>query len=151
MLRSLLLTTALAIMLAALTSCSSDGESSEVVQVATSPPPTVAPTDRPSATTAPAQQQPASTPAPTTVTLAPAPTQVPTETIAPTVIAEPTPELPYWTRIGVRDAIEKYPPLNERTDYGLRNTQEWLNGGPTTIRELQEAGKIVLVDFWTYT
>ena len=51
----------------------------------------------------------------------------------------------------MRDAIEKYPPLNERTDYGLRNTQEWLNGGPTTIMELQEAGKIVLVDFWTYT
>ena len=51
----------------------------------------------------------------------------------------------------MRDAIEKYPPLNKRTDYGLRNTQEWLNGGPTTIKELQEADKIVLVDFWTYT
>ena len=51
----------------------------------------------------------------------------------------------------MRDAIEKYPPISERTDYGLRNTQKWLNGEPTTIRDLQEDGKIVLVDFWTYT
>lgn len=148
--RSLLLTTALVIISVALMSCGSDDTSGEVVQVATSPAPTIAPTDQPLATTATVQQQPASASA-SIATLTPAPTQVPTAKIVPTTMVEPTPEPPYWTRIGVRDAIEKYPPLNERTDYGLRNTQKWLNGGPTTIRDLQEAGKIVLVDFWTYT
>ena len=47
--------------------------------------------------------------------------------------------------------MEKYPPLTERADWGLRNNQEWLNGDPTTIKKLQEAGRIVLIDFWTYT
>lgn len=47
--------------------------------------------------------------------------------------------------------MEQYPPLNTRTDYELRNTQEWLNGEPTTIEALRESGEVVLVDFWTYT
>ena len=114
---SLLLTSALAIMLVALTSCGYDGESSEVVQVATSPPPTVAPTNQPSATTAP----------------------TPTET-------------PYWAKqIMPGIAIEQYPPLNTRTDYELKNTQEWLNGEPTTIADIRNTGRVVMVDFWTYT
>ena len=148
--RSLFLTSGLVIISAALTSCASDDTSGEIVRIAISPALTVAPTDQPLATIAPTQQQPDS-PSVSTATLAPAPTQAPTAIIAPTATVEPTPEPPYWTRIGVRDAIEKYPPISERTDYGLRNTQEWLNGKPTTIRDLQEAGKIVLVDFWTYT
>ena len=65
----------------------------------------------------------------------------------------PTPtETPYWAKgflPGI--AMEQYPPLNTRTDYELKNTQEWLNGDPTTIKALRESGEVVLVDFWTYT
>ena len=42
-------------------------------------------------------------------------------------------------------------PANTRTDYELKNTQEWLNGEPTTIAEIRDSGRVVLVDFWTYT
>ncbi len=75
------------------------------------------------------------------------------ETITATVPLEPTPtETPYWAkRILPQAAMEQYPPLNTRTDYELRNNQEWLNGGPTTIASLRGSGEIVLVDFWTYT
>ena len=48
-------------------------------------------------------------------------------------------------------AMKQYPPVNDRTDYELRNTQEWLNGEPTTIAEIRDSGRVVLVDFWTYT
>ena len=79
-------------------------------------------------------------------TSAPAP-QAPTATIAPT----PT-ETPYWAKNIVPGiAMEQYPPLNTRTDYELKNTQEWLNGEPTTIADIRNSGKVVLVDFWTYT
>ena len=86
---------------------------------------------------------------------APAATVAPTATLAPTEVptAAPTPtETPYWAKgflPGI--AMEQYPPLNTRTDYELRNTQEWLNGEPTTIKALRESGEVVLVDFWTYT
>ena len=80
-------------------------------------------------------------------------TAVPTATQAPTAIVPPTAtETPYWAeKIIPGTAMDLYPPLNDRTDYELRNTQEWLNGGPTTIKALRESGRIVLVDFWTYT
>ena len=48
-------------------------------------------------------------------------------------------------------AMEQYPPVNTRTDYELKNTQEWLNGEPTTIAEIRDSGRVVVVDFWTYT
>ena len=47
--------------------------------------------------------------------------------------------------------MEQYPSLNTRTDYELKNTQEWLNGEPTTIAEIRDSGRVVVVDFWTYT
>ena len=78
---------------------------------------------------------------------APAATVAPTATLVPTAT-----ETPYWAKgflPGI--AMEQYPPLNTRTDYELRNTQEWLNGDPTTIKALRESGEVVLVDFWTYT
>ena len=82
-----------------------------------------------------------------TATFAPTATQFPTATIAPTAT-----ETPYWAKkITPGIAMEQYPPVNDRTDYELRNTQEWLNGDPTTIAALRESGKVVLVDFWTYT
>ena len=82
---------------------------------------------------------------------------VPTATVAPTatLVATPAPtsiKIPYWAKNIVPGvAMEQYPPLNTRTDYELRNTQEWLNGEPTTIKALRESGEVVLVDFWTYT
>ena len=114
-----------------------DDESDVVVQVvtATAEPPA------PTATLAPA------------ATLAPTATQAPTATLAPTATAKPVAtETPYWAKkILPGIAMEQYPPVNNRTMYELKNTQEWLNGGPTTIQELRESGRIVLVDFWTYT
>lgn len=82
---------------------------------------------------------------------APTATVAPTATLVPTLAPTPT-ETPYWAKgflPGI--AMEQYPPLNTRTDYELRNTQEWLNGEPTTIKALRESGEVVLVDFWTYT
>lgn len=82
-----------------------------------------------------------------TASVAPIATQVPTATAHPTAT-----ETPYWAKkIIPGTAMDLYPPLNDKTDYELRNTQEWLNGDPTTIKELRESGRIVLVDFWTYT
>ena len=84
-----------------------------------------------------------------TATTAPPPTatQAPTATIAPT----PT-ETPYWAKKIIPGiAMEQYPPVNDRTDYELKNTQEWLNGEPTTIAEIRDSGRVVVVDFWTYT
>ena len=82
---------------------------------------------------------------------APAATVAPTATLVPTAAPTPT-ETPYWAKgflPGI--AMEQYPPLNTRTDYELRNTQDWLNGEPTSIKALREGGEVVLVDFWTYT
>ena len=112
----------------ALVSCGSgEGDGGEVAQIAT----TVTSVPEPTATTAPP----------------PTATQAPTATIAPT----PT-ETPYWAKKIIPGiAMEQYPPVNDRTDYELKNTQEWLNGDSTTIKELRESGRIVLVDFWTYT
>ena len=89
-----------------------------------------------------------SAPEPTATTVPPStPTQAPTATIAPTVT-----ETPYWAKkILPGIAMEQYPPVNTRTDYELKNTQEWLNGEPTTIAEIRDSGRVVVVDFWTYT
>ncbi len=142
-----LLPTALAIISVSLMACGSGDEPEQLGEVKTSEITTSDSVNEPAPTTAPAQQ-PTSPPVATT---APSATVTPQPTQAPTATTEPTPEPPYWTQIGIRDAIEKYPPLNERTDYALRNNQEWLNGEPTSIKELQDAGQIVLIDFWTYT
>lgn len=142
-----LLPTALAIISIALVACGSGDEPEQLVEVKTSEITTADSVNEPAPTTVPAQQ-PTSPPVATT---APTATATPHPTQAPTATTEPTPEPPYWTQIGIRDAIEQYPPLNERTDYALRNNQEWLNGAPTSIKELQDAGQIVLIDFWTYT
>ena len=126
--RSLLLITAVAMLGLMLVSCGAEeGDGGEVAQVAAT------------ATSAPA---PAATTAPP-----PTATQAPTATIAPT----PT-ETPYWAKKIIPGiAMEQYPPVNDRTDYELKNTQEWLNGEPTTIAEIRDSGRVVVVDFWTYT
>ena len=132
--RTYLLTTAMVVLGLILISCGAEeGDSGDVAQVAATSAP------EPTATTAP----------PPTATTAPLPTatQAPTATIAPTAT-----ETPYWAKqILPGMAMEQYPPVNTRTDYELKNTQEWLNGEPTTIAEIRDSGRVVLVDFWTYT
>ncbi len=70
--------------------------------------------------------QPTTPPEPPTATPAPPPTPVPTETPAP-------------------QAME-YPSAPD-----LRQTGGWINSEPFTLDEIQEEGKVVLIDFWTYT
>ncbi len=124
--------------------------SSDVVNLAASTPastsvPTSAPTSTSSATAAVANVAAAPT---ATATSAPTMPPAPTATMG---LPAATPA-PYWTKAILPGmAMKQYPPKNSRTDYELRNTQEWLNGEPTTIAALRESGKVVLVDFWTYT
>ncbi len=127
-LRSYLLIAAVVVLGLALVSCGAEeGDGGEVAQVAA----TATSAPEPTATTAPA----------------PTATQAPTATIAPTAT-----ESPYWAKkILPGIAMEQYPPVNDRTDYELKNTQEWLNGEPTTIAEIRDSGRVVVVDFWTYT
>ncbi|MCY4474712.1 MAG: hypothetical protein OXC83_04680 [Chloroflexi bacterium] len=126
--RSYLPIVAVVVLGLALVSCGAEeGDGVEVAQVAA----TATSAPEPTATTAPP---------PTT-------TQAPTATIAPTAT-----ESPYWAKkILPGIAMEQYPPVNDRTDYELKNTQEWLNGEPTTIAEIRDSGRVVVVDFWTYT
>ena len=124
--RSFLSALALGIVSMGLVSCGDDADEA-VVQVVASP--TSEPTVEP--------------PAPTATIAPPTATSVPPT--APT-------ETPYWAKkILPGMAMEQYPPVNTRTDYELKNTQEWLNGEPTTIAAIRDSGRIVLVDFWTYT
>ena len=134
--RSSLLVLAVVILSAGLVSCGGDtGE--ETVQIPATP--TSEPTvemPAPTATTAPTVVVP-----PTATVVPPTATAVPAEA-----------ETPYWAKpILPGMAMKQYPPVNDRTDYELRNTQEWLNGEPTTIAEIRDSGRVVLVDFWTYT
>ena len=126
--RPYLLIAAISALSLILVSCGAEeGDSGEVAQVAA----TATSVPDPTATTAPP----------------PTATQAPTATIAPT----PT-ETPYWAKKIIPGiAMEQYPPVNDRTDYELKNTQEWLNGEPTTIAEIRDSGRVVVVDFWTYT
>ncbi len=126
--RTYLLIAAIVALSLILVSCGSEeGDGEEVAQVAA----TATSAPEPTATTAPP----------------PTATQAPTATIAPT----PT-ETPYWAKKIIPGiAMEQYPPVNDRTDYELKNTQEWLNGEPTTIAEIRDSGRVVVVDFWTYT
>ena len=76
----------------------------------------------------------------------PTATPTPMNTTSPT--STPTPEP---TVITAATASELLPQIGPLRTYELRNTQEWLNGEPTTIAALREAGRVVLIDFWTYT
>ena len=126
--RSYLLIAAVVVLGLALVSCGAgEGDGGEVAQVAA----TATSAPEPTATTAPP----------------PTATQAPTTTITPTAT-----ESPYWAKkILPGIAMEQYPPVNDRTDYELKNTQEWINGEPTTIAEIRDNGRVVVVDFWTYT
>ena len=74
---------------------------------------------------------------PTSTPMPPTPTNTPEPTATPV----PSPVT----------AADLLPPIGPVRTYELRNTQEWLNGDPTTIAALRDVGEVVLIDFWTYT
>ncbi|NQW16070.1 MAG: redoxin domain-containing protein [Chloroflexi bacterium] len=49
--------------------------------------------------------------------------------------------------------LPETPTLSVLSDYKheLVETQRWLNSEPTTIKQLRDAGQVVLIDFWTYS
>ena len=90
------------------------------------PPPTAAPAATPSDTSADTPE-PAPGPAPATATP------------SPTATAAPPPPPCDGTRGGeIGNCAPEF-----------AGTQEWINGGPLTMEQLR--GKVVLIDFWTYT
>ena len=94
------------------------------------------------ASTAPAStptQEAMATPE-TTATMAPTPTDAPT--VDATVTASPT-------TMPTPEASPKPPPPDGPIAPELVDTQEWLNTDPLKIEDLR--GKVVLIDFWTYT
>ena len=88
-----------------------------------------------------------------TVTPGPAPTAVPaTEpppTPVPTVapIATPTVEV---VQVDEGPELPMLPVISTR-EHKLVGTQEWINSDPLTLKGLADEGKVVLIDFWTYT
>ena len=78
----------------------------------------------------------------------PGPTSVPptepppTPTVAPA--ATPTVEV-------VEEPEDLVLPVISEKQHELIGTQEWINSDPLTLEGLADEGKVVLVDFWTYT
>lgn len=86
--------------------------------------------------------------------VAPAPTSPPTA--APPVLPTPPPEPPTATPIPPTAMPEPTStPAPQAMEYpsapDLRQTGGWINSEPFTLDEMQEEGKVVLIDFWTYT
>ena len=83
-----------------------------------------------------------------TATQGPSPTPVPptepppTPTVAPA--ATPTVEV-------VEEPEDLVLPVISEKQHELIGTQEWINSDPLTLEGLADEGKVVLVDFWTYT
>ena len=132
--------TASLLILALLLIAACTSERPESTPVATSvPAPTAIPTAAPAPASAATQ---AAAPAPTSApTQAPAAVPTPTQAPAITATAVPTPATPTPT--------PKPPPPTGPIAPELVGTQEWVNSDPLTIEGLR--GKVVLVDFWTYT
>ena len=78
---------------------------------------------------------------------APAPTSPPTAAPTPQPTATPLPPTatPAPTSTPAPQAME-HPDAPE-----LRQTGGWINSDPFTLEEMQVEGKVVLIDFWTYT
>ena len=88
---------------------------------------------------------PAAAPAPTTPpTVAPTP-QPTTPPEPPTATPVPPTPTPPPTAMPAPQAME-YPAAPE-----LMQTGGWVNSEPFTLGEMQTEGKVVLIDFWTYT
>jgi thiol-disulfide isomerase/thioredoxin len=114
----------------------------------TGPDATAQPTDAPAATAAPATPQPTqapATPAPTTAPATPEPTRAPATPAAAPAMPDPTaaPPAPAEPCEGTSGgAIGNCAPE-------FAGTQEWINSDPLAMESLR--GKVVLIDFWTYT
>lgn len=67
---------------------------------------------------------------------APEPAPDPTAAPAPTATTVPTPAVAEIEYISAPE---------------LRETGEWINSAPFTLARMRDEGKVVLVDFWTYT
>ena len=74
------------------------------------------------------------------------PTAPPTlePTVAPTATQEPTPEPTEPPPAESSEPVELF-------DKDVRGIDAWINSDPTSIAQLTSEGKVVLVDFWTYT
>ena len=83
-----------------------------------------------------------------TATQGPAPTPVPPTVPPPTPTVEPT-AVP--TVEVVEEPEDLVLPVISEKQYELIGTQEWINSDPLTLEGLADEGKVVLVDFWTYT
>ena len=84
----------------------------------------------------------------------PTATQVVEPTPEPTV--EPTPEPTQEptaepTKTPTKAPVQARSEPIELFDKDVRNIDAWINSEPTSIAELTGQGKVVLVDFWTYT
>ena len=86
----------------------------------------------------------------------PAPLVVPTATQGPAATSVPPTEQPPTPTIEPAVEAEEEPedlvlPVISEKQYELTGTQEWINSDPLTLEGLADEGKVVLVDFWTYT
>ena len=79
-----------------------------------------------------------------TATQGPAATSVPPTEPPPPPTVVPTVEV-------VEEPEDLVLPVISEKQYELIGTQEWINSDPLTLEGLADEGKVVLVDFWTYT
>ena len=86
-----------------------------------------------------------------TATQGPAPTSVPPTEPPPTPIVEPTAEPTVEVVKAEEEPEDLVLPVISEKQYELIGTQEWINSDPLTLEGLADEGKVVLVDFWTYT
>ena len=97
-------------------------------------------------------QQTTSPPAAAAPTSAPAATLPPADAPKPADTATPVPSKPAPTaEVAPITAAHKITPAtgNEQTVPEIRGIESWINSEPLTFEE--QRGKVVLVDFWTYT
>ena len=86
-----------------------------------------------------------------TPTPGPAPTAVPPTEPPPVPTAEAT--ATPTVEVVQADEGPELPvlPVISNREHKLVGTQEWINSEPQTLKGLAEEGKVVLIDFWTYT
>ena len=86
-----------------------------------------------------------------TATPGPAPTAVPATEPPPAPTADPT-ATPNVEVVQVDEGPElPVLPVISTREHKLVGTQEWINSDPLTLKGLADEGKVVLIDFWTYT
>ena len=86
-----------------------------------------------------------------TATQGPAHTSVPPTEPPPTPTVEPTAEPTVEVVQVEEEPGDLVLPVISSRQHVLIGTQEWINSDPLTLEGLAEEGKVVLLDFWTYT